>query len=180
MAYYPTGGQFGAGRSNPQFGGTPWQTDWWQVPDPTQAMQGPMNDVRRQAASQFNSAANRLGQMGMGQGGVIQDAYGGISTDAARQMAEIGNKYAYGAAENEANRRLTAQQGAADTWNQQQNRGLTWAQTQGGWNQQNSADYWARQYDSMLRGGSTDYMNKWQQSQTPWAQSYARSANPWA
>lgn len=169
MPYYPTGGQFGAGRSNPQFGGTPWQTDWWSAPDPTQAMQGPMNDVRRGAAGMFNSAANRLGQMGMGSGGVIQDAYGGIATDASRQMAEIGNKYAYGAQENEANRRLTAQQGAADSWNQGQNRA-----------QQNNQDYWARMYDSMLRGGSTDYMNQWQSKQTPWAQQYMRSANPWA
>lgn len=189
MPYYGTSGQFGAGMQNPQFGNwatqspTPWAESWWKQADPTQAIAGAQNDVRRQMAGNFNSAANRLGAMGMtGRGGQSTPAanmLGGIATDASRQMAEIANKYTYDAANQEANRR----QGA---WDAGQNRELAWNTQRGNWqmqqqqNQQALAqDWWQRYYDAALKGGSQQWMQQWQTGGMPQYQQYMQATNPW-
>lgn len=179
MPMYGTNGQFGGGYQNPQYGKTPWEQSWWTPPDFTAAMQGAQNDITRGANSQFLKAAQYLGNSGMQGGTPWSGTMGGIATDASRQMAEVGNRYAYEAQQQEANRRLQAQQGAANSWGQGQQRQHEMNLAQGGWNQQNMQDYWNRQYDAALRGGSNDWMNQWQTAQTPWAQQYAQSFRNW-
>jgi hypothetical protein len=118
----------------------------------------------------FNSAANRLGAMGMGSGAgsPAQNAFGSIATDASVQMADVANKYTYEASNQEANRR-------ANAWDSGQNRQLSLQQ-------QNSAlqsDWWARMQQALMAGGSTGYMANWQNQNMPAANQYQQSMNPW-
>ena len=188
MPYYSSSGQFGAGLMNPQFGSfaqqspTPWAESWWQQTDPTKAIEGAQNDIKRQSAGMFNSAANRLGAMGMGsgRGTPAQNAFGGIATDASRQMAEVANKYTYDAANQEANRR-------AGAWDAGQNRELAWNQQKGNWKmsaeqQQQAlrADWWQRMQQALMAGGTPEYMAGWQTQNMPAANQYSKSLqNPW-
>ena len=180
MPMYGTQGQFGGGMQNPQFGqwasqaANPWEQPWWQQADPRAAIQGAQNDIVRGANDMFNRAGSYLGASGTQGGTPWANKMGGIATDASRQMAESANRYTYEAANSEANRR-------AGAWDSSQNRQLSWNQQQSGQQNQQLSDYWQRQYDAMLRGGSNEYMNKWQQQQTPWANAFAnQQPSPWA
>src|SRR3990167_8722182 len=131
MAYYSTGGQFGGGYQNPQFGQwapqspTPWNEDWWKQASPQAAISGAQNDIRRNMYGNFNAAANRLGASGGLQGTPYKTALTRQANDSSRQMAEVANKYTYDAANQEANRRLSA-------WESGQGRQYGWASQQAG------------------------------------------------
>ena len=156
MAYFANSGQFGAGMQNPQYQQSPW------LVDPTNAIQSGQNDIRRSMNQNMNNVASRLGAQGMigaspGNSGVYAQQLGNVATDASRQMADVTNKYSYDAANQNANRFLTAQQ-------QQQ------ALLQ---------DWWNRYYNSALQGGSQEWMQNWQSGGIGQAQQYAKSVNPW-
>jgi hypothetical protein len=156
MPFYGNSGQFGAGMQNPQYQQSPW------LVDPTNAIQSGQNDIRRGMNQNMNNVASRLGAQGMiganpTNSGVYAQQLGNVATDASKQMADVTNKYSYDAANQNANRFLSAQQ---------QQQAL-------------QQDWWARYYDALKSGGSADYMQQWQNAGIPQAQQYAKATNPW-
>ena len=128
MAYFANSGQFGAGMQNPQYQQSPW------LVDPTNAIQSGQNDIRRSMNQNMNNVASRLGAQGMigaspGNSGVYAQQLGNVATDASRQMADVTNKYSYDAANQNANRFLTAQQQQSPAYRTVQHPCSCWPRT---------------------------------------------------